>query len=201
MSASLSTINSADYIYFSSKTTDGCPGKSVKINKNLAVAFIAAVDPKSQEGKSLVIGIEQLTALAHASDSATSANNAAVKMKSIGTISVCYVVTQAPGDRGTTVYITNLRNVFATDNEGSGFYKITPKPIYRGSTRHTSKYAKSNGITTNKLFINGAAEDIQEAVSNGSAAFQSVDFDLFYSSGMALAKLGAWSLPGAGGLS
>jgi hypothetical protein len=198
MSTSLSTINAADYIYFSSKTTDGCPGKSVKINKKLAVAFIAAVDPKSHEGKSLIMAIEQLTALAHSSDAQSNANNAAVKVKAIGSFNVCYVVTQMPGDKGTTVYITNLRSTFPTDNEASGFYKVTPDRIFTNGPLETTESTKSNGITTNKLFINGAAKDLVAAVSRGAATFQSLDFDLFYTSGKALTALGAWSLPGTG---
>lgn len=51
MSASLSNIQADDYLFFSSKTGVGCAGKSIKIHKKLAVAFIAALDPKSHEGK------------------------------------------------------------------------------------------------------------------------------------------------------
>ena len=78
MSASLSHLNPNDYVYFSPRTANGCAGKPVKIHKDLAVAFITAVNPKSQEGQDVVLKIEQLTALAQ--DTQTQATgNAAVK--------------------------------------------------------------------------------------------------------------------------
>ncbi len=123
MSASLSHISPTDYLYFSAKTANGCAGKPVKIHKDLAIAFIAAVNPKSQEGQQVISSIEGLTSSAQDTD-AQSTSNAAVKTKPAGCLTVCYTIAQTQGDRVPTVYITNFRQRYDGGDDKTGLFKI-----------------------------------------------------------------------------
>ncbi|RYZ78863.1 MAG: hypothetical protein EOO68_39720, partial [Moraxellaceae bacterium] len=194
MSVSLSHLNPNDYVYFSPRTANGCAGKPVKIHKDLAVAFITAVNPVSEEGQTVIRGIEQLTALA-LDTQAQATGNAAVKTKNVGCLTLCYTVTQEQGDRTPTVYITNFRQSFKSDQEKSGLYlarqerynldivKIKELPIKKD---HTDKVNRM-------LFITGLAANIDRAGQRAAARLGVREFNLFYTNGDDVKEMGAWS--------
>lgn len=185
MSTSLSHLNPSDYVYFSPKTCNSCAGKPVKIHKDLAVAFITAVNPKSQEGQDVVLKIEQLTALAQDTQ-AQGTDNAAVKTKEVGCLTVCYTITQAQGDRTPTVYITNFRQRFASDQKTSGLYYVEHQ-------KYTADIEKIDALTHRTLFINGLANNINVACENSFARLAVKEYNLFYTSGDDFKLMGAWS--------
>jgi hypothetical protein len=186
MSVSLSHLNPNDYVYFSSRTANGCAGKPVKIHKDLAVAFITAVNPASEEGQTVIRGIEQLTALAQDTQ-AQATDNAAAKTKDVGCLTVCYTITQAQGDRASTVYITNFRQRFASDRQASGLYRVKQQQYGKAVFREI------DALTHRTLFINGLANDINAACENSFARLGTSEYNLFYTSGDDFKLMGAWS--------
>lgn len=194
MSASLSHLNPNDYVYFSPRTANGCAGKPVKIHKDLAVAFITAVNPKSQEGQGVVLKIEQLTALAQ--DTQTQATgNAAVKTKDVGCLTVCYTITQAQGDRTPTVYITNFSQAFMSDEEKSGLYSARQQSYDLDIVKIQELPIKKNenDKVNRMLFISGLAPNIDRAGQRGAARLGVHQFNLFYTNGKDMKEMGAWS--------
>lgn len=185
MSTSLSHINPSDYVYFSPKTANGCAGKPVKIHKDLAVAFITAVNPKSQEGLDVVLKIEQLTALAQDTQ-VQGTDNAAVKTKEVGCLTVCYTITQGQGDRTPTVYITNFRQRFVSDQKTSGLYNVK-------QLQYKADFKEIDALTNKTLFINGLVDDIKVACENSFARLGAREYNLFYTSGNDFKLMGAWS--------
>lgn len=189
MSASLSHITPGDYLYFSAKTTNGCAGKPVKIRKDLAVAFIAAVNPKSQEGQLVISGIEGLASSAQDTDTQPT-SNAAVKTKHIGCLTVCYTITQAQGDRVPSVYITNFRQRFSLGDDKSGLYKIE-----RASGFNPGKSTPTPTLTSQILYISGIAHGIKDARERAFARIPARSCNLFFTSGDSLTNIGILTQP------
>lgn len=195
MSTSLSHINPSDYVYFSPKTANGCAGKPVKIHKDLAVAFITAVNPKSQEGLDVVLKIEQLTALAQDTQ-VQGTDNAAVKTKEVGCLTVYYTITQGQGDRTPTVYITNFRQSSRSSSEKSGLYFATQQRYNLDTVKIPELPVKKNenDKVNRMLYISGLASNIDKAGERAAARLGVRNFCLFYTNDKDLKEMGAWSL-------
>lgn len=100
---------STRFIPFSAATL-GDRGRAIYIDAKLLPQFVLAVDVRSYQGQNIVRGIEQLRATAADLKSHQNMAHAAMHMSTLGDLEIYYAIQQHSGERGSGIYITNIKN-------------------------------------------------------------------------------------------
>ena len=189
------------YVFFSPLTMGGSSGRAVKIHKDLFLPFFCVVDPTTHDGQSIIRQIENLrttcTIVRKESGSGyqnnpyqradhkarlTKISNAFHQVLIIKNLHVYYRVSQEGDDKAPSIYIMSIRQVSADTGSSPGLYE-------RNRFGQEEKLESTN-VDGKTIYINGAAQNVKDALYSAQYATDNSKAVLFYSPNRTSDELG-----------
>lgn len=199
------------YVFFSPLTLGGASGRAVKIHKDLFLPFFCVVDPNTHDGQSIIRQIENLRATCTIARAETGSNYASNPRESvrhktqlgkvnsafhqvliIKNLHVHYRVSQEEGDKAPSIYVTSIRFVGGGTSSPPGLYEAK---LSFGSDEARAEKFKNHIVDGKKIYINGSAQSVGEAMGSAYSATKDNNALLFYCPASVAGDMGIMGSP------